>query len=133
MKQLFSVFLLLNALWAQAAEKTPALEPQLCQWQPLAQVLQSRYARTFSKHLQEHERNLQRFVNGYYQQIGRDLINRAGDTPHLDSLHVLLGTDHRCDLLFARVLMRTENSYQFADTLWLLRLDADKQADMEKP
>lgn len=126
-RQLFSIFFATIALSAAAAP-APLNPAQACQWLPLPEVLNSRFAQSFSKSEAEHEKNVQRFINGYYQQLGRDLINRQGETPYLDTLHGLLGSNHQCNFLFARALMQTANSYQFADTLWSWRLDADQSA-----
>lgn len=123
-KQVFSIFFSLIALPAMAADIAAPKVPS-CDWRPFEEVLNSRFAQSFSKSTAEHEKNVQRFINGYYQQLGQDLINRQGATPYLDTLHGLLGSNHQCDFLFARALMQTANSYQFADTLWSWRLDAD--------
>lgn len=123
-KQVFSIFFSAIALSA-AAQDIAAPKAPSCNWLPFNEVLHSRFAQSFSKSSAEHEKNVQRFINGYYQQLGRDLINRRGATPYLDTLHSLLGSNHQCDFLFARALMQTANSYQFADTLWSWRLDAD--------
>ena len=122
-KQLFSIFFSTIALSAAAVTPSAPTVPS-CDWQPFESVLNSRFAQSFSKSQAEHEKNVQRFINGYYQQLGQDLINRQGETPYLDTLHGLLGSNHQCDFLFARALMQTANSYQFADTLWSWRLDA---------